>query len=281
MGNRAVTACGSCGDGDLAAILDLGMQPLAERESEPYPLKLLRCRTCSLIQLSFQADQHEMFPQDHPYATGNTAFLREHFSGLARQLAPYAPDDYDVIADIGANDGTLLAAYPDWHPLIRVAVEPTGQAAKCRQRGLRTFQDFFTSGVARLIVSSIGQAKVITACNVLAHVPDPHDFLEGVRILLAPGGIFVTENHDVASVLHRLQIDTIYHEHLRYYSIASLSYLLSKHGLDAWDTESIPVHGGSFRTWARHEARQQTAPSTVSGLRRGLPRSFIMLIWQD
>lgn len=250
MLNTEITACGTCGGGKLTTILDLGRQPLAERESEPYPLVLLRCEDCTLVQLSYQVDPHEVFPPDHPYATGNTAFLRQHFAGLAEELAPYAPDDYDVVVDVGANDGTLLAAYPGEHPLTRVAVEPTRQAAKCRERGLRTFQEFFTKDVARLIVSNVGQAKVVTACNVLAHVSDPHDFLEGVRALLHPDGVFVTENHDVNRILRGLQIDTIYHEHLRYYSITSLSRLLGMHGLTVTRVDGISTHGGSFRVWA-------------------------------
>jgi hypothetical protein len=246
-----ITACGSCGAGGLVTIIDLGLQPLAERESTPYPLKLLQCGTCSLVQLSYQADPHEVFPEDHPYATGNTTFLRNHFSSLARQLSRHLRDG-DVVVDIGANDGTLLAAYPGQLALTRVAVEPTGQAAKCREKGLVTFKEFFSLGVAKDILNATGRAKVITACNVLAHVPDVHGFLEGVRLLLADDGIFITENHDIDSILHGLQVDTIYHEHLRYYSVASLSYLLGMHNLDVSKSELIPSHGGSFRVWARH-----------------------------
>jgi hypothetical protein len=92
-----------------------------------------------------------------------------------------------------------------------------------------------------------GPAKVITACNVLAHVPDPHDFMIGVTALLADDGLFVTESHDFASITSGLQIDTIYHEHLRYYSVASLSHLLDLHGLDVVSSERIPTYGGSFQ----------------------------------
>jgi hypothetical protein len=104
--------------------------------------------------------------------------------------------------------------------------------------------------VAREVVSAIGRARVVTASNVLAHVADQHDFMTGVAELLAPGGMFITENHDVYEVTAGLQIDTVYHEHLRFYSPATLGYLLSMHGFAVARVESVDTHGGSFRAWA-------------------------------
>jgi hypothetical protein len=223
-----ILRCGSCGEHDLAPVLDMGMQPLAEHDNgERYPLKLVRCTNCTLVQLSYIPDQHEMFPPDHPYATGNTRAMRDHFGELADKVL-YRTSPEDLIVDIGANDGTFLTACPD--ALRRIAVEPTNQAAKCRKKDLTTWQKFFTSGLAREILGYAGPAKVITACNVLAHVPDPHDFLTGVLTLLADDGVFITENHDWASIANGMQIDTVYHEHLRYYSVSSLSRLLAGHG---------------------------------------------------
>jgi hypothetical protein len=244
-----VTECGICGSPDLSVILDMGMQPLAERESPRYPLVLLKCVNCTLVQLSYIVDQHEVFPIDHPYATGNTKFLREHFGRLAARLAAdLAPGD--LVVDIGANDGTFLRALGDGYR--RVAVEPTGQASKCRAARLDTYQKFFTPEVAGEILHSQGWAKVVTASNVLAHVPDPHGFVHGVAMMLDPdGGVFVTENHDWSSIVNGLQVDTVYHEHLRYYSVASLSRLLAMHGLEVFDVETVPTHGGSLRVTAR------------------------------
>jgi hypothetical protein len=251
MADNETTSCGSCGSTDLTEILNLGSQPLAERESKPYPLVLLQCGECTLIQLSYQVDAREVFPPEHPYATGNTRALREHFAELAVLLSVQT-EPGDLVVDIGANDGTLLGAYAN--NLRKAAVEPTNQAVKCRERGIPTWQEFFSPDAARDIVFQQGKARVITACNVLAHVADPHDFLNGVSLLLADDGIFVTENHDVNAILRGLQIDTVYHEHLRYYSIASLSYLLGRHGLEVVATEHIHTHGGSFRTYARRQA---------------------------
>lgn len=248
-----ILRCGSCGEHDLVPVLDMGMQPLAEHDNgERYPLKLVKCTSCALVQLSYIPDQHEMFPPDHPYATGNTRALREHFAELAEKIQPWLCMN-DLVVDIGANDGTFLSMLPV-KSLTTVAVEPTNQVKKCLDKGITTtYQEFFTSKIAKVIRRDNGRAKVITATNVLAHVPDPHDFLTGVLTLLADDGVFVTENHDWASIANGMQIDTVYHEHLRYYSVASLSRLLAFHGLIVEDMEKISTHGGSFRTWAVKE----------------------------
>lgn len=255
-----VTSCGTCGDSRLREILDLGDQPLAERETGTrYPLALLECAQCGLVQLSYEVDRAEVFPPGHPYATGNTRALRDHFRKLAARIAADLEPD-DLVVDIGASDGTFLAMVrqdrvrKDGSVLSAprvLAIEPTATGtAGCRARGIPVEQEFFTAATARGIVSALGRARVVTASNVLAHVSDQHDFMTGVGELLAPGGTFITENHDVFEVISGLQIDTVYHEHLRYYSPATLGYLLSLHGFMIARMESVETHGGSFRTWA-------------------------------
>lgn len=260
-----VIRCGSCGDDRLSLVLDLGVQPLAERDNgERYPLRLLRCANCTLVRLSCTPDQQEVFPDDHPYQTGLTGALRKHYADLAdslgRTLRPGS-----LVVDIGANDGTLLGLLSA--SLRRAAVEPTGQARKCAARGIPTWQRFFTPEVALDVRQKHGPAAAVTACNVLGHVPDPHVFLEGVLALLDDDGVFLTENHDWASVANGLQIDTIYAEHLRYYSVASLSYLLAQHGLLVREVEPIPTHGGSFRAFAVREQPHLSARAAAAGSR--------------
>jgi len=247
-----ITMCGICGNDAFEDVLDLGMQPLAERESKLYPLKLIECMGCTLVQLSYIVDNTEMFPREHPYVTGNTAALRTHFDKLAQRITELYARNGDLVVDIGANDGTLLDAVRSYSNKVRVhAIEPTNQAAKCRAKVIPVEQEFFTMKLASKMQEYFGGAKVITATNVLAHVPNPHEFLSGVHELLSSDGVFITENHDWSSIEHGLQIDTIYHEHLRYYSIASLSYLLSMHDFNIVDVERIPTHGGSFRVYAK------------------------------
>jgi quercetin dioxygenase-like cupin family protein/2-polyprenyl-3-methyl-5-hydroxy-6-metoxy-1,4-benzoquinol methylase len=243
-----VKVCGACAYTELVPVLDMGLQPVPEgaRARKRYPLKLVRCINCGLVQLSYIVPQDELFPPDHPYSTGNSAALREHYSKLTNNLRyPRGA----VVVDIGANDGTLLCSYPD-DGLKLIAVEPTDQGRKISQ-GITWVKDFFTRDIAGSILQEYGPAAVITACNVLAHVPDPHDFLNGVYELLDDNGVFVTENHDYASVSDGLQIDTVYHEHLRYYTPGTLAFLLERHGLRVEKVVPVPTHGGSFRTYAR------------------------------
>jgi hypothetical protein len=207
-----------------------------------YPLELLRCERCTLVQLSYIVDRSLVFTPDYPYSSGNTGALHYDFVALEK-LVSYA--DHDLIVDIGANDGTLLNKFGG----RRVAVEPTGQIDKCPD-DIAKYQAPFTAELARELRHEHGPARTITACNVLAHVDDIHDVLEGVRELLASDGVFVAENHDLRSVIDGNQWDTIYHEHLRFYSPWSFTKLLAEHGLGCFKQEPIPTHGGSFRAFA-------------------------------
>lgn len=242
--------CGICGSPYLSEFLNLGDQPVAERygkDSPVYPLRLVRCQSCTLVQLDGPPDPSVLFPRDHPYATGNSGALRAHYAKLA-VAAGWHLSPGDLVVDIGANDGTLLFMFADG--VRKVAVEPTDQSFKI-DGATRIYQEFFSLGLATRIRDEHGPAKLVTACNVLAHVPYPHDFMAGVVRMLAEDGEFVTENHDLRSVVDGLQIDTVYHEHLRYYDIVSLGRLLSMHGLAITDVLSVPTHGGSFRVTAR------------------------------
>ncbi|HEY1705607.1 MAG TPA: class I SAM-dependent methyltransferase [Trebonia sp.] len=259
--------CGGCGTAGLIPVFDMGRQPLAEgASSRSYPLCLVKCPRCGLVQLDYIVDPAEVFPKDHPYSTGNSAALREHYGRLARDLATNLFTD-DVVVDIGANDGTLLACYPPGG-LVKVAVEPTDQGKKI-PAGITWEKGSFTANLAIGIREGYGPAKVITAMNVLAHVPDVHDFLDGVAELLHDDGVFVTENHDLYSITEGLQIDTIYHEHLRYYTVGTLAHLLEQHGLHVTRSEPTPMHGGSFRVRARKVAPgfQRRARSAATALR--------------
>lgn len=242
-----VIACGLCGSPYLLPMLDLGVQPLAEQyddDGSRYPLRLVRCRSCTLVQLDYIVPATEVFAPDHPYAAGNSAERRRHARELADLIGTRADD---TIVDIGANDGTSLAAFGGRCRLI--AVEPTRQARKIKPPIL-VFEKFFTSGLAQRIRHIYGTVQVVTAYNVLAHVPDPHDFMTGVAILLGENGMFITENHELGAVTSGLQIDTVYHEHLRYYDLVTLGRLLADHGLVVCDSQQIPAHGGSFRVRA-------------------------------
>src|SRR5262245_21080238 len=132
-----------------------------------------------------------------------------------------------------------------------IGVEPTNVAHIAVERGIPTVKQFFSRDMVKQIATE--PAKLITACNVFAHIPDPHDVIEGILDLLAPDGVFISENHYLFGLLDRCQYDTIYHEHLRYYSIASLHNLFKPHGLYINKVEAIPTHGGSIRVYASRD----------------------------
>jgi hypothetical protein len=242
-----VDTCSGCGSADLKQVLSLGSSPPTcnmvkvgqPRVETFYPLDLLECQACSLVQLSVIVDPAEVFPPDLPYSSGNSPELHANFEDLAASVS-VEPDD--LVVDIGANDGTLLSKFT----CRTFGVEPTNQAQKIEGDW---WQVPFSAEIAEAIRDAIGPAKVITACNVLAHVEDINDVLRGVDILLADDGILVAENHDLASVVGG-QWDTIYHEHLRYYSPYSFAVTLEANGFAARNVYKIPTHGGSFRTFA-------------------------------
>jgi hypothetical protein len=187
----SVTRC-PCGSESLEPVLSLGsspptcaMLPVGSRQAEThYPLDLLRCPDCTLVQLGVIPDRDEVFPPDYPYSSGNSPQLRRNFAHLADDIGR-RPDQ--LIVDIGANDGTLLR---NFHRQRTIGVEPTGQAQKISGP---KYQEFFSEKLAKKIVAQHGQADIVTACNVLAHVDDIDDVMRGIAHLLAPpthGGSF-------------------------------------------------------------------------------------------
>jgi hypothetical protein len=243
-----------CG-GDLESVLWLGsspatcnMVPVGTRQASEahHPLELMVCQECTLAQLSVVVDPEEVFPVDYPYQSGNSKALHENFKALSERVTTLPSD---LVVDIGANDGTLLSKFH----CRTVGVEPTGQAEKIDGPA---YQEFFSEELAEKIVARHGQAKVVTACNVLAHIPDIDSVMRGIDILLAEDGVLIAENHDLQSVVDG-QWDTIYHEHLRFYDPYSFYRLLEKHGFGMWDCQKIPTHGGSFRALADRRATKR------------------------
>ncbi len=255
---RLVDRCGLCRSKNLDTVLSLGTSPAtcsmrsvgqAFASEEHHPLDLLRCADCSLVQLSVVVDPEEVFPQNYPYQSGNSGALHKNFEDLAAQVGPLEP--HDLVVDIGANDGTLLSKFDG----RKVGVEPTRQVARIVADG--TYGQFFTEALAHKIVATHGRAKVVTACNVLAHVEDINDVMRGIDVLLAPDGTLVAENHDLASVVDGGQWDTVYHEHLRFFDPYSFNKVLRAHGFATYRYDAIETHGGSFRTVAKkgHQLR--------------------------
>jgi hypothetical protein len=269
--SAVVKSCQVCKSKDLEPIIFLGYLPpvntmptigQAPQEQPSYPAQLLRCPRCELIQLGLIVDPRVLFPPEYPYTSGTTKILRDNFADLYREcrsLVSLAPKD--LIVDIGANDGTLLSNFAPHHRVQ--GIEPADVGNLANACGISTLISFFNSEAAAKVKAEKGPAKVITATNVFAHIEDVHAVLDNLTSLLAPDGVFISESHYVHSLVETLQYDTIYHEHLRYYSLHSLKYLLEMHGLKVFHVKKIPTHGGSIRVYAAAAGQHPTQASVT------------------
>jgi len=266
----SIQQCQSCGSNELASALFLGflppvntMQKIGERprEEAAYPTELLYCSRCDLVQLGCMVDQRVLFPPEYPYTSGTTKLLHDNFERLAAELDDFVPPDRRrLIVDIGSNDGTLLAKHQarGWRVL---GVEPTDVADIANARDIPTEKGFFAEAVVRRLVEREGKANVVTATNCFAHMPDIHNVIGAILSILTEDGLFISESHYLVSLIDELQFDTIYHEHLRYYSVTSLTKLLAPHGLEVIHVSRIPTHGGSIRVYAARQGRHVVRPS--------------------
>ena len=256
--------CLNCRRSDRELVLDLGSTPLAnanvqpDRSDEPeasFPLELMYCPGCGLVQLSEIVPPEILF-SDYLYMSGASTTMVTHFGELAathvRELG-LGPDD--LAMEIASNDGTLLAAFAS-HGVKTLGIEPAKNLVEiARQKGVESVPRFFGREVARELRDERGPASVICANNVLAHVPDLAGVLEGCRIVTEPEGVVSIEVPYLVHLIDGLEYDTIYHEHLSYFSVRALADAFGRAGLAIHDIVPLPVHGGSLRILARAGAR--------------------------
>ena len=269
-GSVVVDRCQVCGATDLASVLFLGylppvnqMRTVGQRphEQPAYPAELLRCPRCQLVQIGLIVDPAILFPPEYPYTSGTTQILRENFAELQREATPLLGlRGTELVVDIGSNDGTLLENFrAAGHPVC--GVEPTLMANLANERGVRTIMSFFGPASAAQVVNECGKAQVVTATNVFAHIEGIHDIVDSVLAMMSDDGVFITESHYLMALIETLQYDTIYHEHLRHYSLESISYLLNMHGLEVIHAKRIPTHGGSIRVYASRRGARPVKPT--------------------
>ncbi len=228
------------------------MQVIGERPREQvaYPAQLLRCLRCQLVQLGLVVDRSVLFPPEYPYTSGTTKILRENFAELYRECQSVVRlKPSDLIVDVGSNDGTLLSNFKNGGYRVQ-GIEPAMVGNMANERNIPTLIAFFDRDVAVRVLTEQGPAKIVTATNVFAHMTDIHEIVASIVLLLSDEGVFISESHYLISLVVTLQYDTIYHEHLRHYSLRSLKYLLEKHGLSVIHAKRIPTHGGSIRVYA-------------------------------
>ena len=259
--------CQITGSTNLHEIIDLGYQPPCDAlldvpgEAKSHPLKLMLCPDSGLAQLSHVVDGAEIYPPSYPYRSGISKPLADYQKAFADGVV--GRFGVGLAVDIGSNDGTLLTGFArNLCPVM--GVEPTDVAKIAREEnGIRTIQAFFTEEVAR----SIGKARFVTMTNVFAHMAPLGEVMRGVCALLADDGVFITESHYLLDVRDGYQFDTIYHEHIRTYSLKSIMVLVEQYGLEVFDVERKDRYGGNIRAYIGWEGKHPVSDSVLALLK--------------
>jgi len=258
-----INECRICNNKDLKKILSLGTQPLAnsfltkedlEKEEKTFPLEMSSCPSCKLLQLTYVVPPEIMF-KNYVYVSSTTDTFKIHFFELAEELTQMLGLNKESLAvDIGSNDGVLLKGFQSFG-VRTVGVEPATNVAKiAEQNGVETINDFFNGKIVGKIIKEKGHADVVTAANVFAHVNDIHDFVKNVKLLLKENGIFVIEVPYLLDMLEKMTFDTIYHEHLSYFTVTPLVKFFNKFGMGIFKIKKVDSHGGSLRIFVKNQS---------------------------
>ena len=255
--------CSICSSENLTKFLDLGThtQPLNfvtkeefDIKDQRFPLQVFFCNSCGLVQSGPVVDPNLMFI-DYVYSSGISVSFKEHLKSLAKHIVDrFEITPNDLVIDIACNDGTLLSFFSDNGPKI-LGIDPCSVSKTAKDNGAPIINDFFNEGVARDVVSSHGKAKAITTTNAFAHVNELESFINGVKLILSDDGVFVTESQYLLHILEKLEYDTMYHEHLRYYGLKQLVKLFDLYGMEVFDVELMHAQGGSIRVFASFKGK--------------------------
>jgi SAM-dependent methyltransferase len=263
--------CRHCGSILSITLADLGDCPPSNAylpdiksigEERHYPLKVMVCSQCRLAQTVDYVDHRHLFADDYAYLSSYSTSWLEHCKLYVSQMVQrFHLDNRSNVVEVAANDGYLLQYVKD-RGIPCFGIEPTKLAAdKAREKSIDIVEDFFGVKLASSLATAGRQADLMTANNVLAHVPDINDFVKGFSILLKPGGVATFEFPHLLNLIQKTQFDTIYHEHFSYLSLFSVDTIFRMNGLQVFDVEEIPTHGGSLRVFAQ---RADNHPFPVS-----------------
>jgi SAM-dependent methyltransferase len=276
--------CRSCGAGGSELVMSLGSTPLAnslvrDRAEAPeprYPLDLVFCPTCSLVQITETVPPEQLFGEYLYFSSFSDTMLAHARELASRFIAGQQLGPTSLVLEVASNDGYLLQYYTKAGIPV-LGIEPAQNVARVaiEERGIPTLSEFFGLTLAEKIRASGKRADVLHANNVLAHVPDLNGFVGGIREVLKTDGVAVLEFPYLADMIDRCEFDTIYHEHLCYFSLTALSHLFERQGMKAVDVERLSIHGGSLLLQvARTESSRPVGPAVAALLdeerRRGM-----------
>jgi SAM-dependent methyltransferase len=270
-GIRTDRACRSCGSEGLLAFLSLGPTPLTDAyvspeqagEPEPrYPLDVAFCANCTLVQIPAVVPPEAIFERYSYYSSFSDTLLAHSREHVRQLISDNDLGAEDLVVEVASNDGYLLRYFVD-EAIPVLGIDPArGPADAAESIGVPTLREFFGVDLANRLRSEGRAADVLIANNVLAHVPDLNGFIEGIATILSPDGVCEIEVPYVRELVDRLEFDTIYHEHLCYFSVTALDALFSRHGLSIDAVRLLPIHGGSLRvTVGRHGERGPSVQS--------------------
>jgi hypothetical protein len=270
--------CRICASPLQTTLVDLGMSPLCESFVPPaaldsgeafYPLHVRICDTCLLAQLEEYVPAKAIFEDGYVYFSSYSTSWVEHARRYAETMtAQLALGATDLVVEIGSNDGYLLQHFVA-AGILALGIDPVpGAAALARKAGVQTLVEFFDDRLAKRLARRRGHAKLLVANNVLAQVPALNDFVDGMRTLLAADGVATVEVPHLMQLIDQLEFDTIYHEHYSYFSLYTLVGLFERHGLQVFDVEELPTHGGSLRVFVRHDTGGDPQPAVEALLER-------------
>jgi SAM-dependent methyltransferase len=267
--------CIVCDSSEVEPFLDLGETALAnkflaeaelDRPEPRFPLVVGFCRGCGHVQLTEHVPPSAMF-EDYLYVSSASETLKRHLYELSDAVvARHAVGREDLVIDVGCNDGTLLQGFRR-HGVRALGVDPAKNLAELYDHPhIDRYTGFFDSRSARELRHRFGPAAVVTATNTFPHIPALADFVEGLRTVLAPGGVFVIEAHYLVDLLEQGAFDTIYHEHVSYWALGPMTRLFEQHGMRVVHAERLPVHHGQLRVFVQRAGEGEVRPSVAEVL---------------
>ena len=261
--SKTINRCQISGAKDLKTIISVGYLPPVNKLKKIgslltgdifFPSELVYSKTSHLVQLSTLVNKEILFPKEYPYTSSTTKILRENFKELYTDCKKIINiKKKDLVIDIGSNDGNLLNNFKDNHRVLGITPEKIGNIAI--KKGINTLIKYFDNSTSNYVLKKFGKAKVITATNVFAHIENVKELMKNILKILDRDGVFVSESHYLASLIKTVQYDTIYHEHLRYYSLMSLNFLFNNYNLEIIHAKKINTHGGSIRVYAARKGK--------------------------
>lgn len=268
--------CRHCSAKLNLSFVDLGLAPPsnayvfpsdAQTSEKNYPLRVLVCETCWLVQTEDFTSAEELFSADYAYFSGFSASWLAHSQKyVAEMVNRFGLAASSHVVEVASNDGYLLQ-YVKERGIPCTGIEPTHSTAKAaREKGIEVVEEFFGRSLAARLVRDGKQADLMAANNVLAHVPDINDFVGGFALLLKTNGVATFEFPHLLRLVEGIQFDTIYHEHFSYLSLTAVSKIFHANGLEVFDVEELSTHGGSLRVYAQRSGGSQKINHRVSAL---------------